>query len=51
MGVHQNDDKPGTTLVKDADRTGYGKTYARHGRIDLEPMPSDSPADPLNWSS
>ncbi|KAJ3775534.1 MFS multidrug transporter [Lentinula raphanica] len=27
------------------------KILARHGRIDLLPLPSDSPEDPLNWSS
>jgi hypothetical protein len=27
----------------------YAKLFKLHGRVDLEPMPSDSPADPLNW--
>ncbi|EIW84530.1 MFS general substrate transporter [Coniophora puteana RWD-64-598 SS2] len=29
----------------------YAEVLRRHGRTDLVPMPSDSPADPLNWSS
>ncbi|KAG9029992.1 hypothetical protein FRB95_004638 [Tulasnella sp. JGI-2019a] len=27
------------------------KVFARHGRVDLVPMPSDDPADPYNWPS
>ncbi|KAG8881199.1 hypothetical protein FRB98_004511 [Tulasnella sp. 332] len=30
---------------------GLDKVYARHGRVDLVPMPSDDPQDPYNWSS
>ncbi|THH29771.1 hypothetical protein EUX98_g4423 [Antrodiella citrinella] len=28
---------------------GLDTVYRRHGRVDLVPMPSDSPSDPLNW--
>lgn len=43
--------KPETALREDVAAAGLQKVYERHGRIDLDPMPSDSPADPLNWSS
>lgn len=42
---------PSTTLGGDHIPPHLAKVYARHGRIDLDPMPSDDPADPLNWSS
>jgi hypothetical protein len=48
----EDDEKEGKiTLVEDVNQTRYSKVYANHGRIDLDPMPSDSPADPLNWPS
>ena len=43
--------KPETSLLEDVAAAGLSKVYERHGRIDLEPMPSDDSADPLNWSS
>ncbi|KAJ7441255.1 hypothetical protein FB451DRAFT_1298974 [Mycena latifolia] len=48
---HPGSDKPETTLVEDVEAAGHGEVYKRHGRVDLSPMPSDSPADPLNWPS
>jgi hypothetical protein len=41
--------KPETTLREDVTAAGLEKVYERHGRVDLEPMPSDDPQDPLNW--
>lgn len=43
--------KPETTLQEDVTAAGLSKVFQRHGRVDLEPMPSDDPNDPLNWSS
>lgn len=44
-------EKPVTTLLEDVTGAGLEKVYARHGRIDLIPMPSDDPNDPYNWAS
>ncbi|GAA5962910.1 hypothetical protein JCM3765_005916 [Sporobolomyces pararoseus] len=44
------DPKPETTLKEDVAAYGLEKVYERHGRIDLVPLPSDSPLDPYNWS-
>ncbi|KAK4704618.1 hypothetical protein P7C70_g1592, partial [Phenoliferia sp. Uapishka_3] len=41
--------KPETTLREDVAGLGLEQVLARHGRVDLVPMPSDDPADPLNW--
>lgn len=41
--------KPETTLREDVAAAGLSKVYERHGRVDLIPMPSDDPQDPLNW--
>ena len=46
---HNNNDKPITSLREDVAAAGLSKVYERHGRVDLEPMPSDDPEDPLNW--
>ncbi|KIK69536.1 hypothetical protein GYMLUDRAFT_236049 [Collybiopsis luxurians FD-317 M1] len=43
--------KPETTLREDATDAALEKVLERHGRIDLVPLPSDLPQDPLNWSS
>ncbi|KAL4245865.1 hypothetical protein ABKN59_008794 [Abortiporus biennis] len=44
-------EKNGSTFVEDVDTNTFDAIYQRHGRIDLNPMPSDSPLDPLNWPS
>ncbi|KAJ4482144.1 MFS multidrug transporter [Lentinula aciculospora] len=44
-------DEPESTLREDVASASLEKVYARHGRIDLVPLPSDLPEDPLNWSS
>ncbi|GAA6063040.1 hypothetical protein JCM10212_001019 [Sporobolomyces blumeae] len=44
-------EKPETTLQEDVAAYGLEKVYERHGRIDLVPLPSDSPLDPYNWAS
>lgn len=31
--------------------SGHTAAFKRHGRVDLVPMPSDDPQDPLNWPS
>ncbi|PRQ71468.1 Major facilitator superfamily domain-containing protein [Rhodotorula toruloides] len=49
--AHLGEDKPTTTLQEDIAAYGLEKVYARHGRIDLIPLPSDDPHDPYNWSS
>ncbi|KAL7006100.1 hypothetical protein EMMF5_004438 [Cystobasidiomycetes sp. EMM_F5] len=41
--------KSESTLREDVRSAGLEKVYERHGRIDLNPMPSDDPQDPLNW--
>ncbi|KAI5476700.1 hypothetical protein MNV49_007358 [Pseudohyphozyma bogoriensis] len=46
---HDPEAKPTTTLVEDVAGAGLEAVFARHGRIDLDPMPSDDPNDPLNW--
>ncbi|GAA6005856.1 hypothetical protein JCM10207_007251 [Rhodosporidiobolus poonsookiae] len=46
---HHGEDKPQTTLQEDVAAYGLEKVYERHGRIDLVPLPSDDPQDPLNW--
>ncbi|EIW84531.1 MFS general substrate transporter [Coniophora puteana RWD-64-598 SS2] len=38
---------PGSEVAEADSR--YTEVLRRHGRIDLVPMPSDSPVDPLNW--
>lgn len=35
--------KPETALREDVAAAGLQKVYERHGRIDLDPMPSDMP--------
>lgn len=35
--------KPETTLQEDVAAVGLDRVYARHGRIDLIPLPSDDP--------
>ncbi|EIW83038.1 MFS multidrug transporter [Coniophora puteana RWD-64-598 SS2] len=45
--VSQQRDERGTQ----ADDHRYAQVLKRHGRVDLIPMPSDTPADPLNWPS
>ncbi|KPV74750.1 uncharacterized protein RHOBADRAFT_53698 [Rhodotorula graminis WP1] len=47
----RQEDKPTTTLNEDVAAYGLEKVLARHGRIDLVPMPSDDPNDPYNWPS
>ncbi|EIW81744.1 MFS general substrate transporter [Coniophora puteana RWD-64-598 SS2] len=42
---------PRDDLVSEVDETQYAEILRRHGRLDLVPMPSDSPVDPLNWPS
>jgi len=44
-------EKPETTLREDVAAYGLDKVYERHGRVDLVPLPSDSPLDPYNWSA
>ncbi|KAJ7754339.1 MFS general substrate transporter [Mycena maculata] len=48
--LHENG-KPEAALVEDIEAAGHGQMHKRHGRVDLFPVPSDSPADPLNWPS
>ncbi|GJN90621.1 hypothetical protein Rhopal_003633-T1 [Rhodotorula paludigena] len=43
------EDKPSTTLREDVAAYGLEKVLARHGRVDLVPLPSDDPQDPYNW--
>ncbi|GAA5824385.1 hypothetical protein JCM11251_000400 [Rhodosporidiobolus azoricus] len=50
-GVAREVEKPQTTLREDVSAYGLEKVYERHGRIDLVPLPSDDPQDPLNWPS
>ena len=38
-----SDPKPETALREDVAAAGLEKVYQRHGRVDLDPMPSDSP--------
>ncbi|GAA5821619.1 hypothetical protein JCM3770_005701 [Rhodotorula araucariae] len=45
------EEKPTTTLNEDVAAYGLEKVLARHGRIDLIPLPSDDPEDPYNWPS
>ncbi|GAA6040073.1 hypothetical protein JCM8097_004768 [Rhodosporidiobolus ruineniae] len=49
--VNGVEEKPQTTLQEDVAAYGLEKVYERHGRIDLIPLPSDDPQDPLNWAS
>jgi len=49
-GEEQQIAKPNTTLREDVQAAGLEKVYARHGRIDLVPLPSDDPQDPYNWA-
>ena len=37
--------------VLNIEAAGLSTVLKRHGRVDLVPMPSDSPLDPLNWPS
>lgn len=37
-----SDPKPETALREDVAAAGLEKVYQRHGRVDLDPMPSDS---------
>ncbi|KIY47729.1 MFS general substrate transporter [Fistulina hepatica ATCC 64428] len=46
-----NLEKQTSTGYEDASHFGFQDVYKRHGRIDLIPLPSDDPLDPLNWSS
>ncbi|BGP17282.1 hypothetical protein JCM10213_008164 [Rhodosporidiobolus nylandii] len=48
---HPLEAKPETTLQEDVAAYGLEKVMERHGRIDLVPLPSDDPQDPLNWAS
>lgn len=45
------EEKPESTLREDVVNASLEKVLARHGRVDLAPLPSDLPEDPLNWSS
>ncbi|KAJ3879960.1 MFS multidrug transporter [Lentinula edodes] len=45
------EEKPESTLREDVVNASLEKVLARHGRVDLAPLPSDLPSDPLNWSS
>jgi hypothetical protein len=38
-------------VVEDVEEASLSAMYKRHGRVDLVPVPSDDPNDPLNWSS
>ncbi|KAJ3747273.1 MFS multidrug transporter [Lentinula detonsa] len=44
-------EKTESRIREDVASVSLEKVLARHGRIDLVPLPSDSPEDPLNWSS
>ncbi|KAJ4490310.1 MFS multidrug transporter [Lentinula aciculospora] len=47
----ENNDKSETFFRDYASSGNLEEVYKRHGRIDLVPLPSDVPEDPLNWSS
>lgn len=40
-----------SSVVEETDHTGLSEVYKRHGTVDLLPMPSGDPQDPLNWPS
>ncbi|KZP19621.1 MFS general substrate transporter [Athelia psychrophila] len=45
-------EKASVSYTEDAvDSSKYVEMQRRHGRVDLVPLPSDSPTDPLNWPS
>ncbi|EIW85852.1 MFS general substrate transporter [Coniophora puteana RWD-64-598 SS2] len=55
-GTADSDEKKGahrvsvqTASAPDEVDQQYAEVFKRHGRIDLVPMPGDSPVDPLNW--
>ncbi|KAJ3796574.1 MFS multidrug transporter [Lentinula aff. detonsa] len=51
MDMAEDRGKPQTSFHEYVSAEGLEEVYKRHGRIDLVPLPSDLPEDPLNWSS
>lgn len=41
--IERSTGKPQTELKEDIAAAGLSRVYQRHGRIDLDPMPSDEP--------
>ncbi|KAJ4463904.1 major facilitator superfamily domain-containing protein [Lentinula lateritia] len=47
----EGNSKPEISFREYVSAHGLEEVHKRHGRIDLVPLPSDLPEDPLNWSS